>query len=387
MPTVSFSFLEKNLHDFLRPFENHVTRPKKRQLLRMIKGMIEGKTVHLTEIGRIFSPGVMPKTICESLGKFLAFLPDLGNVQLQKRNKFVSLIVDETDIEKSFAQKIEGMERTWNGSEHRPGQGYNLLAVVGKGEDSRLTPVILERYEEKNLGRERVIQKYLDAHGPDHGAVWIADRGWDDQKIFDFLLRRHQQFLIRLDAGSSSRHLTVKGPEGAESWSVSVLCRHMGSVGYRRVFLPKRRAMLTLIRYDHGKKEPLYLLTTLSPKNLEEAEKIARDYLSRWDIETYFRFVKQHFALEKIMLQHLDRVDSLLGLVLIASSFLYRYLPTEEDQTALALWYFVWCAKEQADISSASFARFCAERFSEITLVFRRGPGPPDPHQLKLFPA
>lgn len=351
----------------------------------MVKGMIEGKTVELTEIGRTIRPDIMPKTFCEALGKFLEKMENIGIIQLKKIQRFKDLLVDETDIERWYARKIEGIQNTWNGSAKRPGRGYNLLSVVGKDEEGRLTPMILQRFEEKGFGREDVIKKYIEAHGPDHGACWIADRGWDDVKIFKFMLEKHQEFLIRLDGKKTGRLLEIHGPEGVEIWTVSKLCKGMGKVAYRRVFLPKRKEMLTLIQYQHGKKEPLYLLTTKTPKNQTEAEKIALEYLGRWDIETYFRFVKQHFDLEDLMLQNIDRVDSMLQLVLIASSFLLKYLPDENDRTTLALIYLVWLKQQQATISSASFARFCSDIFTQWQLSFRIIYDPPDPHQLSLF--
>lgn len=386
MKSIALPSLEKNLHDFLRPFEKDLARPARRQLLRMVKGMIEGKTVKLAEIGRTIRPDIMPKTFCEALGKFLEKIENPGEIQLKKLQKFKYLLVDETDVERWYAKKIEGIQVTWNGSAKRPGRGYNLLSVVGKDEEDRLTPVILERFEEKGFGRENVIKKYIEAHGPDHGACWIADRGWDDGKIFKFMIENHQEFLIRLDGKKTGRLLEMHGPEGVETWTVSRLCEGMGKVAYRRVFLPKRKEMLTLIQYHHGKKEPLYLLTTKTPKTQIEAEKIAREYLGRWDIENYFRFVKQHFYLEDLMLQNIDRVDSMLQLVLIASSFLMKYLPNEDDRTTLALLYLEWLKQEHATISSASFARFCSDIFTQWNLNFRIIYRPPDPHQLNLFP-
>jgi hypothetical protein len=377
--------LAKSLHDFLRPYNKVLKRPGQKALLKLLKGIIEGGCVQLTGIARKAVPDIMPKTFCEGAGKVLEKLAACGSIHLKKRKDFKWLLIDESDIDRKHAKKIS-VSTTWNGSEHESGKGYEMIAVVGITRDKERYPVMLRRIDERNKGREETILAYIHHAGVHHGGIWIADRGWDDIRLFRFLLEHEQEFLIRLDAGASQRHVWVDSGDFRYKISVSHLCRGMGKVGYRRVYLTETsEEQLTLIRFDHGRKEPLHLLTTLTPETLQKAEEIAEAYLDRWGIETYLRFIKQKFDLEETMLQKIERIDGLLIAVLLASSFVMQHIPSAEDQNALSLLYFQWLTKEQATPCPESFARFCAEIFAHWTLIFRTLKIPPKCPQQALF--
>lgn len=374
----------KNLHDFFRPFSRVLKKAQQKNCFSMLKGMIEGETVQLSSVGKKL--GERGKTFCEKVGRMLAGIGLLGLVQLSKMEgtKFELLIVDESDCQRRYAKKIKGVTNIRDGSTGDiHGKGYGLFCVVGKT-DEGYVPLILERYEEQNRSLEKIILKTMERLGPDHGGVWTMDRGFDDRKAFDLLLNHDQQFLIRIDRRGGQRLLVVG--EEYEKHLVSELTAHMGEIGYRRVRLPGRKEELTLIHY-HWKKyrEPIALLTTLTPRTMKQAIAIAKKYLKRWKIEDYFRFVKTRLNLEDIMIQKPKRVDGLLTLVLLASAFIMKYEQSKRDY-ALETHYRCWLQKNQAITSWSAFSRFLQELFREWTLTFRITHHPPNSLQLALIP-
>lgn len=56
---------------------------------------------------------------------------------------------------------------------------------------------------------------------------------------------------------------------------------------------------------------PMILLTSLSVKSKEDAGKIVRSYFSRWCIEEYFRFKKQHYGFEGFRVRSLKSINAL----------------------------------------------------------------------------
>jgi hypothetical protein len=381
----------KALHDFIRPFGKTLSLPDRNKLLLGIKGMAEGATVRLSEIGRCAQKDILPKKFSEKMGKSLYEFASLSSVQLQKcRNlSWKYFILDESDIQRPHAEKIAGAERVRDGSTGNiHGRGYGMIAVIGVTEEDEHVPLILERYSEVQPARKKVIAQVIEALGPDTDALWLIDRGGDDEKLFSFLLTEKQQFLIRLDRKGGQRCLTVNGPEGKEGHKVSALTAHMDKTGYRRVGLPKRAEELTLLHY-HGykKQEPMALLTTLSPRTEKQAANMAKAYLKRWKIEAYLQFIKGRFGLEDIMIKLPERVDGLLAVVLLASAFVMRQMwriKTKADG-ALTCLYTRWAKRERCALSWSSAARFLSHVFRFWAIILRTLHKPHAPDQLALI--
>lgn len=379
------NFAAKSLHDFFRPFKNALSRPDYKKSFSMVKGMIEGETVQLCEAGRYAQPDINPKTYCTKMSDLLTNIQFIADIQLEKSKgkKFKCLILDESDVQREYAKEIR-IEKVRDGSTGNiKGQGYGLICVIGVTEDDEYVPLLFSRYESLGLAKIKAIQTIINTLGPDHGAVWLMDRGYDDKKIFEVLLDEKQEFLIRLDRQGGQRSLYIKSPEGEERYPVSMLTDHMGKTGYRRVKLPKRDEELTLIHYHHGKDEPLALLTTLSPKTLKRVRTIAKIYLKRWKIEDYFRFTKNRFELEDVMVQTPERIDGILAYVLVASAFVMGQMH-KLMFAPLGAYYSKWAKKENCSLNWSSVARFFCSIFKNWQFSFRTVFKPPDPLQLAL---
>lgn len=376
----------KNLHDFFRPYEKLLTKPEMKKCFSLVKGMIQGETVQLSQIGREVQSEILPKTYAEKTGKSLENFQKLANIQLAKgrKMKLELLLYDSGDHQRPYAKKLKGVIPMRDGSTgNLYGRGYGLHGLIGKSRDGEYVPLILERYEEQNLSMLAMMERTIDTLGPDHGAIWVIDRGADDKKIFSFLLDRHQQFLIRLDYGGGERLLEVEG----ERHPVSVLTAHMKEAGYRRVKLPGKKEELTLIYFHRRKyRQPLVLLTTLSPNTSKQAINIAKIYLKRWKIEDYYRFVKTRLDLEKMMIQKPQRVDGLLTVILIASAFLMKLEQRKRD-FVLDWYYQRWLKQNQVCSSWSALSRFMQKIFKQWRLIFRTDHVPIYSLQTALFPA
>lgn len=379
----------KNLHDFFRTYKKHLGRSDGLKMFSFAKGMIEGKTVQMCEAGRFSEKEIKPKTYCTKISETIGQIGRIPEIHLSKfiSRKFKYFIIDESDIQKRYAKKIRCIEKVRDGSTGEVnGQGYPLIAVIGVTGDGEYIPLILRRYSEIQKARLKCVEEILETFGVDCEAIWILDRGFDDKKFIAELLKKEQQFIIRLDRNGGQRSLEVRGAE-TEKWKISELTAHMGKIGYRRVYMPKRNEELTLISYAHGKKEPLAILTTLSPKTLKKAKSAARLYLNRWKIEDFLFFIKQRFTLEKIMVQLPENVDGLLHMVLISSHFVMKET-FEIEKGELKAVYGWWRKKENADVCWSSVARFYQFLFKEWKLTRRnlRTPrDPPNPLQLRLI--
>ena len=68
----------------------------------------------------------------------------------------------------------------------------------------------------------------------------------------------------------------------------------------------------------------LYLLTHRQDITPESLSQIVHDYLSRWKIEEFIRFVKQQYGAEKFLVRDLGRIKNLFALLFMALVILTR---------------------------------------------------------------
>ena len=66
------------------------------------------------------------------------------------------------------------------------------------------------------------------------------------------------------------------------------------------------------------------LLTNASVDHLNGAVEMYLNYLNRWEVEDYFRFLKQCFAMELMQLMKLRKLQSFLRLLMVLSDFVLR---------------------------------------------------------------
>jgi hypothetical protein len=98
-------------------------------------------------------------------------------------------------------------------------------------------------------------------------------------------------------------------------------------VGYRKVRLPSRPDLLTLVVVKGFGAEPLMLLTNLSIKRSRKSVwHVVAAYMSRWRVEETIRFLKQSYALEDIRLLTYVRLQNMMAILMAVAYFTSIYL-------------------------------------------------------------
>jgi hypothetical protein len=164
------------------------------------------------------------------------------------------------------------------------------------------------------------------------GGTFAMDREADSGRILHRVLDRKRHFVVRLDAGGSSRSLTTmdKGVHRVSALAatlpyegfVEVLrlsddgsrVPYGADVAFAEVRLPGRPERLWLCVYDCEKHEqPMVLLTTRAVNSLADAAQTLARYFSRWTIEELHRFAKQSFNLENVRTLTWKRTKNLVA--------------------------------------------------------------------------
>ncbi|MBW6515327.1 MAG: transposase [Candidatus Cloacimonetes bacterium] len=281
------------------------------------------------------------------------------------------IIIDDSDIIKSKAKKMEGLKKVRDGSTGRYDQsGYNLLNIIAfqdNGEGYEIKPIssdLISRDLEMDSISQTLEDRLVDIAITVNGkGVYIGDRGLDTRKFFSFLKQHGLNFIVRL---TGKRSLIVDGNElkfieVAKSVKFTHWFKLKGSnrqirCGIKRVELrtdphPKKNpetieAWLIICRFISDEKNKsgfFYFLCDFpnQPHLSKPAimEKVVKMYGIRWKIEEVHKQVKQDYGWEprkgllrgcfrarrsqKIQLTSYTRLKTMNQILLIAVCFLY----------------------------------------------------------------
>lgn len=97
---------------------------------------------------------------------------------------------------------------------------------------------------------------------------------------------------------------------------MKVLCL---TVSHTRVELPKYKGIpLTLILvYGLSEEKPMMLLTNKKIKEKEDVHRVVRQYMQRWRIEEGFRFKKQGYGFEKMLVRKIHNMNVINSLLMM----------------------------------------------------------------------
>lgn len=125
-----------------------------------------------------------------------------------------------------------------------------------------------------------------------------------------------------------------------------------------------------------------YFYTNLNIVNKEDALVVFYLYLKRWNIEVYFKYLKQVFDLEKIKLLNFRKLENMCNLLVLSSYFLYDnfykvlnkfnnlseksleniLIEEKKEINSLELfilkYYFQYCEQENLNFNPDSFSKF-----------------------------
>jgi IS4 transposase len=161
------------------------------------------------------------------------------------------------------------------------------------------------------------------------GITYIFDRGYLDYKEFDRYCREGVFFITRLkkNAVMETRCVNVVSPQNSVIADKEVI---LGTF-YTKMQHPLRVIELT----DSSTGEPLYLATNRFDLKAEEITDI---YRLRWQIELFFKWIKQHLKIKKFYGTSLNAVQNQLYCALILFILLkLMHIQTEKKYDFLKL--------------------------------------------------
>ena len=299
----------------------------------MIYGIQARQSVRLTEVARALGEEISVKKTVERLsrqagrwGLWNGVTERFIRMAASRIREDTLLVLDISDLSKKYAQKMEYLATVREGSEKTRARGYWTLDVIGtEVSNPRVIPLYSRLSSDK---------------APEQRGVWVLDRDGDRDKLFYYLLDRKLGFIIRL---RGDRHLEAgRGLESAVMVAEecpTLFLEYVANeeeekerplkleVGYRKVRLPGRPEILTLVVVRGFGQEPMILLTNLAVKRSRKSIwHVVAAYLSRWRVEETIRYLKQSYQLEDIRVLGYVRLQTMMALVIAAAYFASVYL-------------------------------------------------------------
>lgn len=259
-------------------------------------------------------------------------------------------IIDLTPIEKPYARKMEGLCRIMKNDGSGITKGYEAVTILlRRGGKFGLGYNKLFSHQAEAMSQNHEIDRAMSAVRRQLAAstrmIWVWDRGFDDRKNYARVAGERDEFVGRV---YHNRRISVKGrSRGLLSWGwrlpvqneFRVRLSFWGqrrwvriSLGWGAFEFEGQRLWLLRARVIWaegiavGKLEDSewWLMTNIPIGNRATAQRVWGYYRKRWEIENFFKFLKEGLNWEQFQIIRLEEIRRLSALVLIAGMFIYK---------------------------------------------------------------
>jgi hypothetical protein len=352
------STLSKSVSNATQKFDGLMHKPQLRNLREMTLGMLLGESSHLSTIGASVSGEVTPRKNTERYARTLEKIDvdactkqHIACAALRFQSEPVLLLGDGGDMQKPHANVMEEVCSCVDGSEgHSVGKGYPTFACVAYGLTSgKQLPLVHHLYSTKaesfksqwdeQKKRYEWLTPFLRSS---FDRIAVEDRGCDDEKRFLFFLNDlHCSFLTRINVGEKSRKLCPLREEEIQSainvqqiaressksagakreWHNRKLNKDCTSkIAFREVRLPGHPGipLFLVLLFTEEFKEPIVLLTDITVDSFEKAWEVFFWYKKRWEVENFFRAIKQEFGAEQFLIRSIAAIKALAFVQMLA---------------------------------------------------------------------
>ena len=189
-------------------------------------------------------------------------------------------------------------------------------------------PLVADLYTDSKYTSENVaLRETIDNHAVSQKSIRVFDRGISGRKIYDDWVEKGIEFISRIDARSKRQPVTVNelGPT-TETSTLMILSDEwvylFGDKGRKSTF-PLRA--ISALQKESG--ETLVFITNKTDLSAWEVTEI---YRKRWDIETFFKFIKQELNFSHLINRSVNGIEVMLYVTLIASILLVVYKQTNQ---------------------------------------------------------
>lgn len=349
-------------HQFMYQFQESYTKPEFKAIRDITRGILSSGSVIVNQIAKDLNEKTTVKKTAERCYRNLRhrnlherLSAQIIEQQCRRFDNETLIIVDESDIVKKSATRMEGLNIVRDGSTGaHDSLGYDLLNIVAyikQNNGYKMLPVSSDLFSDSleadalsNILYDRIDEITISSGNK---GVFVFDRGFDSRDLIEHLVSNDNSFIIR---GVGKRNVIIDHlelPFVQVCKSIQMLYRHPGvskdkwfECGIKRVSIrthphPKKNAPSVDVwlvqachRNNRDKRQGyFYFLCDFPYQNLNEEEiihKVLSGYKLRWLIEQAHRQIKQDFGWEAMQLMSYTGLKNLNSILWLALCFLYE---------------------------------------------------------------
>ena len=332
--------MKREIVNFSKKISLGLNKPTSKFVLDMQYGLSKGGSCLTSEIARALDEDIelnyTIERLCDNLKNLSEkeketiwknYIKEASKV-LDKDNAVV--LFDDSDINKEYSKKLEDLDRVIDASskDKKIVNGYHVCEATALTKNEKQPLSIYSKiYSCKSkdfVSKNEYTMKSIKAAEEifEENFTGIFDRGYDDNKIFDYMSKNQHKFVVRLD---DERTLLFKGKRRnvgavAKSRKGKIVMKALFDdneeqellLSYTKAVLPYNNEEYTLvIVYGLSEEKPMKLLTNIDINDKDDVIKVVRLYLSRWRIEEHFRGKKQEYDFENMRVRTLESMNNL----------------------------------------------------------------------------
>ena len=354
--------VKRDLVNFSKKISKGLNKPNTKFVMDMLFGIGSCGSTLISNIARSLKEDIKLsytiERLCDHLSSFDKDYLIMNNYYKEINNLFGDMpivLFDDSDISKIHGKKFEDLDEVIDASsiDNKITPGYHVCEAVALTEKetqpislySKIYSCQSKNFESKKKYTMESIDKSKEVLNKN--IIGIFDRGYDDNKIIDYLDKNGDKFVIRMQ---DKRVFLFKGKK-KNCYQEAI--KRKGKikmtllfddnverevyVSHTKVTLPYNKKDYELvIVYGLSEERPLILLTNLEIHTKEDVIKVVRLYFSRWRIEEYFRAKKQEYEFENMRVRTLKSMNNINTILTIYLGYI-SILTEKIDKKLLTL--------------------------------------------------
>ena len=335
--TINNYEMKRDIINFSKKICEGASKPESKFTMDMIYGISKSKDVLLSSIAGALDEDTKKAYTIDRLSDNLS--NDLSssidenycNLVMDSLGENPVFLIDDSDIIKPLGEKFEDLGIVRDGSSRNKSyeKGYHHTEIVGLTQNKK-QPISLFSKIHSSTQKDFVSANDITFEGIDkivnmlnqrkQKGIFVNDRGYDNNLIFNHYFEKQQYFIIRLKENRkvycNHRWHKITAIRDSHKGKIKMNLLFQGeekecSVSVIKVQITAKKKWINLVLVYGLGETPMMLASNIPIKSKEDVIKIARCYLDRWRIEEYFKFKKQEYNFENFRVRTLKSINNL----------------------------------------------------------------------------
>ena len=329
--------MKRDIVKFSKKLCKNSDKPETKFVTDMIYGISKSKDVLLSSIAEALNEDTKKAYTINRLSDNLvsdlsASIDDnYNNLVMDALGDTPVFLVDDSDIVKPLGEKFEDLGIVRDGSSRKKSyeKGYHHTEIVGLTKNMK-QPISIFSKIHSSTQKDFISNNSITYEGLDKvislldernlKGIFVNDRGYDSNDIFNYYFSKKQYFVIRLTEKRKiyRNHKWYKITTLRDAYKGKVKMNLMFQGEEKECAVSIVKAQITAqkkwinIIFIYGLSDtPMMLASNIPIKSKEDVIKIARCYMNRWRIEEYFKFKKQEYNFENFRVRTLKSINNL----------------------------------------------------------------------------